>query len=350
MGSAHRTTPRRNAFTLIELLVVIAIIGILAAMLFPVFARARESARKTQCLANVKNIAMGIQIYLTDYDRFPPGEHNQEAIDYFNEKAHAKCTRDCCAMRLQEANPYLKSPVILDEYIKSREIWKCPSAFASTTFYIMDTYMNSTGTDNWLLTYIENQDECPRPRACSEPLPSGWGGSVKASIGGHVWCTPSESQGAFAMSIGVVNYMDVSTSAINDTTKYVVCADAGMRYPNGFDDTVSIAYPDMCRMRSYGCDNTCGGDWSNCSQSQTCSPLAGDHGGSGPQATDVQWRKEHAHSRHMGGSNLGFADGHAKWMMSEAILFDGRPSWRGVGSGPNAIENLDCCYVTAMEW
>src|SRR5512135_3083464 len=61
-----------RGFTLIELLVVIAIIGILAAMLFPVFARARESARKVQCLANVKNIAMAVQIYLTDYDRFPP--------------------------------------------------------------------------------------------------------------------------------------------------------------------------------------------------------------------------------------------------------------------------------------
>src|SRR5512136_1571542 len=68
-------TRRFKGFTLIELLVVIAIIGILAAMLFPVFARARESARKTQCLANVKNIAMGIQIYLTDYDATPPGEH-----------------------------------------------------------------------------------------------------------------------------------------------------------------------------------------------------------------------------------------------------------------------------------
>jgi len=52
----------------VELLVVIAIIAILAAMLFPVFARARESARKIQCLSNVKNIAMAFQIYLTDFD------------------------------------------------------------------------------------------------------------------------------------------------------------------------------------------------------------------------------------------------------------------------------------------
>jgi len=55
---------RSKGFTLIELLVVIAIIGILAAMVFPVFARARESARKTVCLSNVKNISLAIQMYL----------------------------------------------------------------------------------------------------------------------------------------------------------------------------------------------------------------------------------------------------------------------------------------------
>src|SRR3974377_118939 len=65
---------RAKGFTLIGLLVVIAIIGILAAMLFPVFARARESARKTQCLANVKNIAMAVPMYLGDYDNMPRAE------------------------------------------------------------------------------------------------------------------------------------------------------------------------------------------------------------------------------------------------------------------------------------
>ncbi|HEU4753469.1 MAG TPA: prepilin-type N-terminal cleavage/methylation domain-containing protein [Armatimonadota bacterium] len=59
---------RRRAFTLIELLVVIAIIAILAAILFPVFAQARESARKTACLSNTKQIASAVQLYLQDYD------------------------------------------------------------------------------------------------------------------------------------------------------------------------------------------------------------------------------------------------------------------------------------------
>ncbi len=66
-------SPRRSGFTLIELLVVIAIIAILAAILFPVFARAREKARANTCLSNIKQITLGILMYVNDYDeRFPP--------------------------------------------------------------------------------------------------------------------------------------------------------------------------------------------------------------------------------------------------------------------------------------
>ena len=64
---------KRRGFTLIELLVVIAIIAILAAILFPVFAKAREKARQTSCLSNLKQLALGIQMYAQDYDeRFGP--------------------------------------------------------------------------------------------------------------------------------------------------------------------------------------------------------------------------------------------------------------------------------------
>ncbi len=62
----------RRGFTLIELLVVIAIIAILAAILFPVFARAREKARQTSCLSNIKQLDLGVQMYAQDYDEFLP--------------------------------------------------------------------------------------------------------------------------------------------------------------------------------------------------------------------------------------------------------------------------------------
>ena len=66
----------RRGFTLIELLVVIAIIALLAAILFPVFAKAREKARQTQCLSNIKQLALAVLMYANDHDEFlPPTVH-----------------------------------------------------------------------------------------------------------------------------------------------------------------------------------------------------------------------------------------------------------------------------------
>lgn len=65
-------TSHRKGFTLIELLVVIAIIAILAAILFPVFAQAREKARATQCMSNLRNLGLAWQQYTQDYDEYTP--------------------------------------------------------------------------------------------------------------------------------------------------------------------------------------------------------------------------------------------------------------------------------------
>lgn len=100
-----------RAFTLIELLVVIAIISVLAAILFPVFARARENARRTSCQSNLKQIGLGIFMYNQDYDeKLPP-----VAI-------------------LGEANKALATPTnpigwadAIQPYIKSTQLYQCPS-------------------------------------------------------------------------------------------------------------------------------------------------------------------------------------------------------------------------------
>jgi prepilin-type N-terminal cleavage/methylation domain-containing protein/prepilin-type processing-associated H-X9-DG protein len=75
MKTTHRSY--RSAFTLIELLVVIAIIAILAAILFPVFAQAREKARQSSCLSNLKQMGVALMMYTQDFDEtLPPGINN----------------------------------------------------------------------------------------------------------------------------------------------------------------------------------------------------------------------------------------------------------------------------------
>src|SRR2546427_7953539 len=87
----RRPSPPARAgrgFTLIELLVVIAIIAILAAILFPVFAQAREAARKTSCLSNIKQITLASLMYAQDYDEVLNGPAlrrcNSPATQYSN--------------------------------------------------------------------------------------------------------------------------------------------------------------------------------------------------------------------------------------------------------------------------
>jgi prepilin-type N-terminal cleavage/methylation domain-containing protein/prepilin-type processing-associated H-X9-DG protein len=92
---------RRSGFTLIELLVVIAIIAILAAILFPVFAQARERARTTSCLSNCKQIGIGLRMYLDDYDSAYP-------FSWFSQ-------------------PQYGFDVALYPYVKNTKIFACPS-------------------------------------------------------------------------------------------------------------------------------------------------------------------------------------------------------------------------------
>ncbi len=98
-----KVTHSRRGFTLIELLVVIAIIAILAAILFPVFAQAREKARQVSCLSNNRQYANAIQMYLQDYDETFP----QSAI----------LTPTCVETMYH----------LIDPYVKNKQIAVCPS-------------------------------------------------------------------------------------------------------------------------------------------------------------------------------------------------------------------------------
>jgi len=110
MSSSPVDRRRSPAFTLIELLVVIAIIAILAAILFPVFAQAREKARQTSCLSNMKQIGMGLMMYTQDYDETYPAA-NMAPVPAINGGGSTVMPIDAQ----------------LGPFIKDDQVWACPS-------------------------------------------------------------------------------------------------------------------------------------------------------------------------------------------------------------------------------
>ncbi|MBX7135425.1 MAG: DUF1559 domain-containing protein [Fimbriimonadaceae bacterium] len=125
----------RKAFTLIELLVVIAIIAILAAILFPVFAQAKESARATTCLSNMKQLGTGMVMYLADFDgnypspycdRYPCAGWVLSGANPAAGTSNPPCTmidgwgNDLCSI----ADPVRGS---LYTYVKNEDVYRCPT-------------------------------------------------------------------------------------------------------------------------------------------------------------------------------------------------------------------------------
>ncbi|MFB3880884.1 MAG: DUF1559 domain-containing protein [Armatimonadota bacterium] len=324
---------RTKAFTLIELLVVIAIIGILAAMVFPVFARARESARKAVCLSNVKNIALAMQMYLADNnDTMPPGEHRQEVLDYFAaDPAGGGEGPDAVSWCVPQANPFLRVPVVLDEYVKNRDVWNCPSAklIGGATFIIP--------LPDWFRYFQENEgrwgavaDYTPGP--CHWTFPNGWGGDVTDSIAQGRYATPwsggqgatDAAQKAFTQTIATRAHYDLKMPQIGDPVSFVICSDGGS---NSQDQSLGgMAYPDLC------CVDCSGINWSAWGWPTVSDPIKGitdcPNGDYCPECwaakADLAWHKnpdrKNATARHLGGVNVGFADGHASWMRSQQVL------------------------------
>lgn len=107
-----------SGFTLIELLVVVAIIGILAAILFPVFGRVREKARSASCQSNLKQIGLGVSMYAQDWDHFPRG------LDAGDKYTPQIWNGDPDAVNLA-TTPMIQD--VLMPYVKSSQVWGCPS-------------------------------------------------------------------------------------------------------------------------------------------------------------------------------------------------------------------------------
>jgi prepilin-type N-terminal cleavage/methylation domain-containing protein/prepilin-type processing-associated H-X9-DG protein len=121
-------TGRRSAFTLIELLVVIAIIAILAAILFPVFAQAREKARQAACLSNFKQVSTSIMMYIQDYDEQYPLSMVRHPSGVWLAYADIPADWDSATgsnWALMSESMWVNS---IQPYAKNYQIFKCPNA------------------------------------------------------------------------------------------------------------------------------------------------------------------------------------------------------------------------------
>ena len=122
---------RRTGFTLIELLVVIAIIAILAAILFPVFAKAREKARQSSCASNLKQFGIAALSYVQDYDETIFGSNN------------APCTYVCADGVTVSASTNMLWQYQILPYMKNSQIFNCPS---SSTKFPTNAYSGGTAS------------------------------------------------------------------------------------------------------------------------------------------------------------------------------------------------------------
>ena len=174
---ARPNSPSRPGFTLIEILVVIAILAVLAAILFPVFSRARENARRSSCQSNLKQIGLGLLQYSGDYD--------DKLVRAWYGSGHGKFGAGSDATDrykwMDAAFPYIKSEQVFDCPTQSRSIWANPYKYRDGlkfgSYFINSSYYGDTD---------------------AEQSPAGEANTSLAAIGdaaGCVWVGDGQSEG-----------------------------------------------------------------------------------------------------------------------------------------------------------
>lgn len=182
---------RPRAFTLIELLVVIAIIAILAAILFPVFAKAREKARQSSCNANVKQLTLAALQYVQDYDETMPVHVSGSAL----------------------------LPTLLQPYLKSGQILSCPSRPDISYSGAINDSTVAYGYNYWMSRYYYADATLAAISKPAETLLFAETGGVDTQSVGYYLCYPSY-YGAVANRTQATYGFDVPTAAARLTDRH----------------------------------------------------------------------------------------------------------------------------------
>jgi prepilin-type N-terminal cleavage/methylation domain-containing protein/prepilin-type processing-associated H-X9-DG protein len=268
-----KTHTLRRGFTLIELLVVIAIIAILAAILFPVFSRARENGRRASCMSNLKQQGLGVMQYTQDYDEKYP-----MAYWYMNDASGG--------------GGYVQWSRMIQPYVKSDQLFVCPSDPSG------GLPPTNVGVDNQVprLSYTANSTIMPRKRKSTD-LPN-----------------------------------VVALASVDETAKVIMLAE----YPNDVQCVNGTSNASGTAVKSHRSTNaymTSAGGGVFSGEYQTGDPLPTSvHAITYNRAkADIDACKTTASTsyfhityvgaeRHLEGSNFAFADGHVKWYRLQSTL------------------------------
>lgn len=174
----------RRGFTLIELLVVIAIIAILAAILFPVFAQAREAARKATCQSNLKQIGSAYMMYTQDYDElFPINDGNNSSPAWYTQPADSRGVASQARLGVWTTT--------LQPYIKNWKVFQCPSTSVDTS--VLNAPLNA-GAPQIPISYTPNGQLGNTSTASVQAVSSCimvWEGTGKSAMLNYTIATPT---------------------------------------------------------------------------------------------------------------------------------------------------------------
>lgn len=245
----------RAAFTLIELLVVIAIIAILAAILFPVFASARDKARQTACLSNEKQIGLAIIQYIQDYDETYP-----------------TCNHTYSTSAVIGRSSWMRH---LDPYLKNKDVYRCPNALFGDDFA-------TTGTANGIAI----------------PSPGGVAPSTvynRRSLGVNRWVLMAPPPGTL---VGIPNGSAapyaITEASVGRNADLIMVADCAQEM---VEQPWYITYA----------------NWNKPNKADAESFMS--------LVLAERQKSISVYSRHAGGANIVYGDGHAKWSKSESLNF-----------------------------